>query len=181
MFVLVMKERSETPHLSVTRYSVEEDASYRKALHTALSLAIGHIDDEGVHADGHKNGIAAIDAWISAFESGTSHRFFTGYNLLWITSSRQYLVPFFAQSAITYCMAIQDTVLQQLMLKAADVYLSSFRAWLGLRELFPFPQSADTTDPELKAIAISLLREAMEAERAGSAVLHEIVDHLAQA
>ncbi|MGM0883289.1 MAG: LamG domain-containing protein [Bacillota bacterium] len=178
MFVLVLKERNETPHLNVTRYSEEEDASYRKTLCAALSLAICHIDDEGEDSDQRKNGIAAIDAWISAFEAGTAHRFFTGYNLLWITSVRQYLVPFFSQSAITYCMAVQDTVLQQLMLKAADAYLSSFGAWVRLRELFPFP--ADTTDPELKTEAIRLLYEAREAEKAGSAVLHKIVGHLSK-
>lgn len=176
MFVLVLRERGETPHLNVTRYTPEQDASYRAALHTALSLALGHIEDR--NGGPRQNGIAAIDAWISAFESGTAHPFFTSYNLLWVTSSRQYLVPFFTQSAITHCMAIQDTVLQQFMLQAANVYLTGFEAWVNLRALFPFPRSADTTDPDRKAAAIKLLHEAREAEMAGAAILREMAGHL---
>lgn len=179
MFVLVLRVRNEIPHLSVTRYTEEEDDSYRKTLSTALALAIRHMDDEGQEDNESKNGIAAIDAWITSFEAGSAHRFFTSYNLLWITSTRQYLVPFFIQSAITHCMAIQDTALQQLMMKAADVYLSSYRAWTLMRELFPFPQGADTTDPHLKAEAIRLLHEARQAEVAGLAVLRDIVRYLA--
>ncbi|WP_274361902.1 LamG domain-containing protein [Paenibacillus thermotolerans] len=178
MFVLALKERNDRPHVNVTRYSEEEDASYRKTLSKALALAIRHIDDKGGDGSVRKNGIAAIDAWITAFEEGTAHRFFTSYNLLWITSSRQYLVPFFIQSSITHCMSIQDPKLQQLMLKASDVYLSSYRAWVSMREMFPFPHSADPADPVLKAEAIRLLREAREAEVAGLAVLREMVKHL---
>lgn len=178
MFVLVLRERDETPHVNVTRYTKEEDARYRKTLSTALSLAIARIDDEGQEGDGRKNGIAAIDAWISAFEAGTAHPFFTSYNLLWITSARQYIVPFFVQSVITHCMGIQDIALQQLMLKAAEVYLSSYRAWVSMRELFPFPKGADTTDPRLKAEAVRLLREARETEANGLAVLRAIVGQL---
>lgn len=178
MFVLALSERKETPHLSVTRYTEQADASYRTTLRTALFLAIRHIEDEGREGVKHRNGIAAIDAWISAFEAGTAHSFFTSYNVLWITSSRQYMVPFFVQSSITYCMAIQDYALQQLMMKAAEVYLASFRAWVGLRELFPFPKSADTKDPHLKEEAIKLLREAREAEAAGAAILHEMAERL---
>ena len=72
----------------------------------------------------------------------------------------------------------QDGALQQLMMKAADVYLTSYRAWVGARELFPFPQSADTTDPQLKSEAVRLLREARKAEVVGLGILHEIVAHL---
>lgn len=178
MFVFVLKERDESPHLHVTRYNEKEDASYRLTLRNALSLAIGHIGDEGGIGKGRKNGIAAIDAWISAFEGGTAHSFFTSYNLLWITSTRQYVVPFFVQSAITHCMGIQDITLQRLMLKAADEYLTSYRAWVALRELFPFPKSANTADRQLKAEAFRLLREAREAELAGLAVLRDIVGHM---
>lgn len=180
MFVLVIKEREELPHLSATRYSQEEDASYRKTLSRALELSIRHIEDKGLEGNSRKNGIAAIDAWIAAFERESAHRFFTSYNLLWITSSRQYLVPFFTQSAITHCMSIQDTALQQLMLSAAEVYISSYRAWVKLRQLFPFPHGADTTDPQLKAEALILLRDAREAEVAGLSLLREMVEHLSQ-
>ncbi|CAG7639072.1 LamG domain-containing protein [Paenibacillus allorhizosphaerae] len=178
MFVLALKARDEIPHLNVTRYTDKEDASYRKTLHTALSLVIRHIEDEGQNGEGRKNGIAAIDVWIKAFEAGTAHRFFTSYNLLWITSSRQYLVPFFTQSAITHCMGIQDRTLQQMMLNAAEVYLSSYRAWVGMRELFPFPKGADTTDLRLRTEAVKLLGEARDAEAAGLVVLRDIVGHL---
>jgi hypothetical protein len=178
MFVLVLKERNEAPHLSVTRYTQEEEASYRKTISTALSIAISHIDDKGHEGEERKNGIAAIDAWISAFEVGSANQFFTSYNLLWITSTRQYLIPFFTQSAITHCMGIQDSALQQLMIKAADVYLSSYQGWVGMRELFPFPKGADAADPQLKAEALRLLRKVRETEVAGLAVLREIVRHL---
>lgn len=178
MFVLALRERNETPHLGATRYKTEEDASYRNTLRTALSLALRHIDDGERTREGSMNGIAAIDAWIAAFEAGTAYRFFTSYNALWITSTRQYLVPFFVQSAITHCMSIQDTALQRLMLAAADAYMASYRAWVGIRELFPFPSSADTADPHVKAEAILLLREAREAEVAGAAVLRDMVGHL---
>jgi hypothetical protein len=178
MFVMALRERNETPHLNVTRYTQENDASYRKTLSAALSSGISHLIDEGQEGDERKNGIAAIDAWISAFEVGSANQFGTSYNLLWITSTRQYLVPFFTQSAITHCMGIQDSALQQLMMKAADVYLSSYRVWVGMRELFPFPKGADTTDPQLKEEAIRLLREARETEVAGLAVLRDIVGHL---
>ncbi|MBS4200933.1 LamG domain-containing protein [Bacillus sp. FJAT-49732] len=178
MFVLVLKERKETPHLNVTRYTEEEDASYRKTLRTALDIAITHIDDEGQEENESKNGIAAIDAWISAFELGSAHEFFTSYNLLWITSSRQYLIPFFTQSAITHCMAIQDNTLQGLMMKAAEVYMLSYQAWVRMRQLFPFPESADTSDPLLKAEAIKILLEARAAEVAGLKILRDIVRHL---
>jgi hypothetical protein len=178
MFVMALRERNETPHLNVTRYTQENDASYRKTLSAALSSGISHLIDEGQEGDERKNGIAAIDAWISAFEVGSANQFGTSYNLLWITSTRQYLVPFFTQSAITHCMGIQDSALQQLMMKAADVYLSSYRVWVGMRELFPFPKGADTTDPQLKAEAIRLLREARETEVAGLAVLRDIVGQL---
>ncbi|PWW02453.1 concanavalin A-like lectin/glucanase superfamily protein [Paenibacillus cellulosilyticus] len=181
MFVLVLKDREERPHLSATRYTEEEDVSYRRTLCTALSLAIRHIKNEGMEDSSRCNGIAAIDAWIEAFESGSARPFDTSYNLLWITSSRQYLAPFFMQSAITHCMSIQDITLQQFMLKAAEVYMSSYRAWVGLRELFPFPHGADTTNPQLKAQAIRLLHDAREAEVSGLAVLHEIVNHLSSA
>jgi hypothetical protein len=130
MFVLVLRDREEKPHLDVTRYSEEEDVSYRRTLRTALSIAIQHIENKGMEGSSRRNGIAAIDAWIEAFESGSPRPFDTSYNLLWITSSRQYLAPFFMQSAITHCMSIQDITLQQLMLKAAEVYLSSYSAWV---------------------------------------------------
>ncbi|WP_338554240.1 LamG-like jellyroll fold domain-containing protein [Paenibacillus sp. KS-LC4] len=178
MFVLVLKERNENPHLSVTRYTKEEDESYRKALRTALALAIRQVENAKQEGIISKNGIAAIDAWLSAFEEGSAHPFFTSYNLLWITSTRQYLVPFFIQSAITQCMSIQDNGLQQLMMKAAEVYLSSYRAWVRLRELFPFPESADTTNPRLKAEAIEFLHEARKAEAAGLTILREMVERL---
>jgi len=93
-------------------------------------------------------------------------------------SVRQYLVPFFTQSAITHCMGIQDTDLQRLMIAAAEVYLSSYRTWVRLRELFPFPHGADTTDPSLKVEALKLLREAQEFEADGLAVLREMESHL---
>ncbi|MCC3373820.1 LamG domain-containing protein [Cohnella sp. REN36] len=181
MFVLALREKSETshPHLSVTRYSEQEDTAYRSTLRKALSLAIRHMEGEGLTGeDGRKNGIAAIDAWITAFETEAAHRFFTSYNLLWLTSTRQYLIPFFTQSAITHCTGIQDHALQHLMLEAADVYLTSYRTWVYLRELFPFPQGADTTDPRLKSEAIRLLKEARKAEVAGLKVLQRMVDHL---
>lgn len=178
LFVLVLKVRDAFPQLNVSRYNDKDDASYRKTLHTALSLAIRHIEDDGENRNGRRNGIAAIEAWIQAFEAGTAHRFFTSYNLLWVTSLRQYLIPFFTQSAITHCMAIQDRELQQMMLKAAGIYLSSYGAWLGLRDLFPFPKGADTTDPQRRSEAVRLLREAREAETAGLAVLHDMVRHL---
>lgn len=181
MFVLTLREKSETPplHLSVTRYTEQEDAAYRTTLKNALSLAIRHIEGDGlIGKDGRQNGIAAIDAWITAFETEAAHRFFTSYNLLWLTSTRQYLIPFFTQSVITHCMSIQDHALQHLMLEAADVYLTSYRTWVYLRELFPFPQGADTADPRLKSEAIRLLKEAREAEIAGLKVLRNIVDHL---
>ncbi|MBD3917300.1 LamG domain-containing protein [Paenibacillus sp. PR3] len=181
MFVLVLKEREEKPHLGVTRYTQEEDASYRKTLRTALALGIQHIENVGMEGSSRRNGIAAIDAWIEAFETGSAPPFDTSYNLLWITSSRQYLAPFFMQSAITHCMSIQDITLQQLMLKAADVYMCSYRAWVGLRELFPFPHGADTAEPQLRSEALRLLHDAREAEAAGLIVLHEIVNHLTPA
>lgn len=180
LFVLVIRKRNEPPHLNVTRYTEIEDASYRSALRTALSIAIRHIADEGSEGSRRKNGIAAIDAWITAFEDGTAHSFFTSYNLLWITSSRQYVVPFFSQSAITHCMSIQDNTLQQLMLQASEHYMASYRAWIGLREMFPFPKSADPTDPELKAAALIRLHEARDAEVAGLGTLRDIVEHLAK-
>ncbi|MBB6670408.1 LamG domain-containing protein [Cohnella nanjingensis] len=181
MFVLVLRERSETPHahLSVTRYTEQEDANYRNTLKNALSLAARHIEGDGLTGDdGRKNGIAAIDAWIAAFETEAAHRFFTSYNLLWLTSTRQYLISFFTQSAITHCTGIQDHTLQHLMLEAADVYLSSYRTWVYLREMFPFPQGADTTDPRLKFEAIQLLKKARQAEATGLTVLRDIVGHL---
>jgi len=85
------------------------------------------------------------------------------------------------QSAITHCMSIQDIVLQQLMLKAAEVYMSSYRAWVGLRALFPFPHGADTAEPQSKSEALRLLHEAREAEVAGLTILREIVNHLTPA
>jgi hypothetical protein len=180
MFLLILHERSELPHLNATRYTKEEDESYRATLRTALSLAIRHMEEEGQEGSLTKNGIAAIEAWIAAFEEGGAHPFFTSYDLLWITSARQYLVPFFTQSAITHCMSIQDTLLQQLMMRAAEVYLRSYGTWVKLRQLFPFPKSADTTNPQLKAEAIRLLHESREAEAAGLAVLREIVVHLSE-
>lgn len=183
MFVLALREKSETLHLhlSVTRYTEQEDAAYRSTLRKALSLAIRHIEGDGITGgDGRQNGIAAIDAWITAFERESAHRFFTSYNLLWLTSTRQYLVPFFTQSAITHCMGVQDHTLQHLMLGAANIYLTSYRAWVYLRERFPFPHGADTTDPRLKSEAIRLLKEAREAEVAGITVLQGIVDHLSE-
>ncbi|QHW29495.1 hypothetical protein GZH47_00690 [Paenibacillus rhizovicinus] len=181
MFILVLRERNETPpaQLNVTRYTEQEDLNYRMTLNKALSLAVRHAEGDGLTGDdGRMNGIGAIDEWIAAFESESAHRFFTSYNLLWLTSTRQYLIPFFAQSAITHCMAIQDLTLQHLMLKAAEVYLSSYRAWVHLREMFPFPHGADTTDPRLKLDAIRLLKEARQAESAGLSVLRDIVDRL---
>lgn len=181
MFVLALHDKSEAshPHLSVTRYTDQEDTVYRGTLRKALSLAIRHMEGDGLTGrDGRQNGIAAIDAWITAFEAESAHRFFTSYNLLWLTSSRQYLVPFFTQSAITHCMGVQDRALQHLMLEAADIYLRSYRNWVFLRERFPFPHGADTTDPRLKFEAIQLLQQAREDEVAGLAVLRRIVDHL---
>jgi len=93
LFVLALKERNETPHLSVARYTDEEDAGYRQTLRTALDLAVRHIEDERRGENGRRNGIAAIDAWIAAFEAEAAHPFFTRYKLLWITSARQYLFP----------------------------------------------------------------------------------------
>lgn len=180
MFVLALRDRNEARHLSVTRYTKEEDSSYREGLRAALSLAMSHIDDAGQEGDQRRNGIAAIDAWITAFEDGSASPFGTCYNLLWITSARQYLIPFFAQSAITHCMSIQDIALQQMMMKAADIYLASYRAWVGLRDLFPFPKNVDTTDPRLKSEAIKLLREARKAEVAGLGILGEIVAYLSK-
>lgn len=143
------------------------------------SLAIPHIEGDGLTGkDGRQNGITAIDAWIAAFETEAAHRFFTSYNLLWLTSARQYLTPFFTQLAKTHCMAIQDHALQHLMLEAADVFLTSYRTWVYLRERFPFPHGADTVDPHLKSEAIRLLKEARKAEVARLKVLHNIVDHL---
>lgn len=52
MFVLVLKVREGAPHLSSTRYSVGEDMSYRVALHTALAMAIRHIEDASQSDDG---------------------------------------------------------------------------------------------------------------------------------
>lgn len=179
MFVLVLREREETPHLNATRYTEEEDRSYRSTLRKALALGIQHIENVGMDGSSRRNGIAAIDAWIEAFETGAAPPFDTSYNLLWITSSRQYIAPFFMQSAITHCMSIQDIALQQLMLKAAEVYMSSYRAWVGLRELFPFPHGADTSELRLKTEALRLLHEAREVEVAGLKVLYEIVNHLA--
>ena len=181
MFVLVLREREEKPHLNVTRYTEEEDRSYRCTLRTALSLSIQHIENVGMENSSRRNGIAAIDAWIEAFETSSARPFDTSYNLLWITSSRQYLAPFFMQSAITHCMSIQDIALQQLMLKAAEVYMSSYRAWVGLRALFPFPHGADTAEPQSKSEALRLLHEAREAEVAGLTILREIVNHLTPA
>lgn len=178
MFVLALRDRNEARHISVTRYTKEEDRSYREGLKAALSIAISHIDDKGQEGEERRNGIAAIDAWIAAFEDGSASSFGTSYNLLWITSTRQYLIPFFTQSAITHCMSIQDIALQQMMMNAADVYLTSYRAWVGMRELFPFPKGADTTDPILKSEAIRLLREARKAEVVGLGILREIAAHL---
>ncbi|WP_127532873.1 LamG domain-containing protein [Paenibacillus kobensis] len=182
MFILALRERDEAeypqPHLSVTRYGELQDRSYKETLRQALSLAISHIDGSEEAGDGRRNGIAAIEAWKTAFETGSASSFFTSYNLLWVTSTRQYLIPFFSQSAITHCMAIQDHTLQRLMLDAAEAYLSSYRSWLRLRKLFPFPHGADTTDPQLRSEAIRLLNDAREAEEAGLAVLRSIIEHL---
>ncbi|WP_051251488.1 LamG domain-containing protein [Paenibacillus harenae] len=178
MFVLVLRDRNEARHLNVTRYTKEEDRSYREGLKAALSIAIRHMDDNGWEGKERRSGIAAIDAWITAFEDGSASPFGTSYNLLWITSARQYLIPFFTQSAITHCMSIQNVPLQQMMMNAADVYLTGYRAWVGMRELFPFPKSADPSDPILKSEAIRLLREARKAEAAGLGILREIVAHL---
>lgn len=178
LFVLTLRDRNEARHVGATRYNEQEDVNYRKGLRTAISLAIRHIADKEQKADGRWNGIAAIDAWIDGFENGTASPFGICYNLLWITSTRQYLIPFFTQSAITQCMAIQDSALQQLMLKAAEAYLAGYRAWLGLRERFPFPKSAVPTDPRLKEESLRLLRDSRKAEEAGLGVLREIIDHL---
>ncbi|WP_158606577.1 LamG domain-containing protein [Paenibacillus ginsengarvi] len=178
LFVLVLRERERKPHINATRYTAEDDASYKQSLRAALSLAVRHMEDDSVTVEGRRCGIAAFEAWIAAFEAGSAHPFFTSYNLLWITSTRQYVVPFFAQSAITHCMSLQDHKLQRYMLDLAGFVMAGYQAWVKLRELFPFPKSADTTEPLLKAKAIRLLQEAREAEIATLELLRETVKHL---
>lgn len=178
VFVLILRDQDNKPHLHPTRYSPENDASYRATLGAALDIIVAHMEDREPRIGGNKNGIAAIDEWIEAFRAGTVHPFFITYNLLWIVSSRKYVLNQFILSSTTFCFAIQDHILQRFMLEAADVFLDGYRKWVELHQLFPFPKGADPNDPTAKEEAIRLLTAARQAELAGLEVLKAIQGHL---
>ncbi|MCZ8513081.1 hypothetical protein O9H85_11735 [Paenibacillus filicis] len=178
LFVMTLKPRGPQPHLNVTRYTNEQDLSYRTAQRNALQTGIRLMEGSVRPAPDKRTGTPAIDVWINAVASGRAHPFFITYNLLWITSSWKRLVDFFVKSGLTHCMSLQDHALQLTMLDASKLFLDSFRAWLLLRQRLPFPKGGDLADPALRDAALSLLHEAKAAELQALDALRKVLDVL---
>ncbi len=183
LFVLAIGERTERTHRSADiihfmPQTAEQATNYRQSLRQTLALVLSHAHGEESTFANMTGGLAAYDVLINALRTGTVHQFGGGYNITVISDARKFAAEFLIKLSrpFHHCLRpnMEEFQLQRLAARAAVHYAQVSAAWIGLSQLFPFPQGGNPTDPAAVAEAIALLQEAKEAEKNGIAVLEQL-------
>jgi RNA polymerase sigma factor (sigma-70 family) len=187
LFVLAIGERTEKTHrtadiIHYTPQMAEQAANYRNALRSMLEQVLQHARGEEATLPNMTCGLAAYDVFLNALQAGTVHEFGGGYNIAVISDARKFAAEFLIKLSRPFHHCLQLNMdefrLQRIAARAAVHYAEVSAAWLGLSQLFPFPQGSIPKDPAVMQEAIELLKKAKEAEGKGVTALEELYDTL---
>jgi hypothetical protein len=114
-------------------------------------------------------GLAAYDAWISALDAGKLDDFGNAYNAQCWAEARAFARTFLER------VTARNAARAEPLGAAAEAYATVASALAHVAELFPFPASGQTEDPERRQGAIEALREAQAAETTAVEALEQAV------
>lgn len=174
--------RGEVTELYLLTITDSKPVDRLTMLKGALKLALEHAHVQQFGEDesaGHRNGLAAYDAWIHAFERRTANPFGNAVNTGKVCDAREFAVQFLLEWVETWKKSDEEP-LRQLALQAAEQYAVVAGNLSMMRDMFPFPHGGEPGDDATAARAISLLKEAKEAETAGVALLGRMLELLEQ-
>lgn len=171
--------RGEVTELYLLTITDSVQVDRRTMLQGALKLALEHAhvqQFEGEQA-GHRNGLAAFDAWIHAFERRAVDAFGNGVNTGKVCDAREFAVQFLHELAQEWS-AEEDEPLREIAREAAQQYAVVAGNLSVMREMFPFPHGGNPANDAEAERAIALLKEAKEAETQGVALLARMLEAL---
>jgi hypothetical protein len=174
--------RGEVTELYLLTIMDSKSIDHRTMLRGALKLALEHAHVQQFHENesaGHYNGLAAYDAWIYAFERRAANPFGNAVNTGKVCDAREFAVQFLQELASGW-KEPGDEPLRQLACQAADQYAIVAGNLSMMRDMFPFPHGGDPGNDAEATRAISLLREAKEAETEGVGLLARMLELLEQ-
>ena len=114
----------------------------------------------------HRNGFAGFELWMENLREGkTGGRFSMSFNTAVVTQARRSAVAYLDEISGKY----EDDVAECLQ-KASSLYKQELASLMKLSEMFPFMgggggKPADIEDPQARAQAVELLKEALKWER----------------
>ena len=174
--------RGEVTELYLLTITDSKPIDRRTMLKGALKLALEHAHVQQFREDEseeHRNGLAAFDAWIHAFERRAADPFGNAVNTGKVCDAREFAVQFLQELARDWDQP-EDEQLRQLACQAADQYAIVAGNLSIMRDMFPFPHGGDPRNDAEATRAILLLREAKEAETEGVALLARMLELLEQ-
>lgn len=102
--------------------------------------------------------VQAYDTWIAALESGKLLDFGNAYNAQCYCEGKAFARDFLPR------VAERNPLVAEPLNRAAEAYRDVAAAMKRVGELFPFPPGKQSEDPQVRAKAIPLLKEAQAAE-----------------
>jgi len=153
------------------------DDAYQRPEHKLLRLIeriIRHADGGDATFIPCSNGLAAYDEWIAAFENGTIDPLGNASNIALYGWSREQAVHFWEEREHDVIWEKNPSIIPFIQ-QAKKRYDAVRRSYEELRGLFPFPHGGLPREPEVRAQAVQLLRQAKENESEAVEVLRELI------
>ncbi|WP_091217533.1 hypothetical protein [Paenibacillus sp. BC26] len=175
--------RGEVTELYVLGIKGYQPVDRRTMLKGALELALQHakVPQRELEKGSHRNGIAAYDAWITAFTNRTVEAFGNSVNTVKVWDAREFAVKFLEDVVANWPNEKDwdSSQLRQLASEAAAHYRIVADRLGALVSLFPFPQGGEPNQEAVASRSIQLLQDAKAAEIQGVRVLEQMLESLA--
>ncbi len=177
--------RGEVTELYVLTVTGSQPVDKLTMLRGALRLAINHAHTQYAELleGSHRNGLAAYDAWIEAFENRTADPFGNSVNVGKVADAREFAARFLwelSEKEEGLASTDQGYEVTAIALQAAEQYGAVAERLAELRGMFPFPQGGEPREDAQAERAIRLLREAKAAEEQGVELLERMLEALGE-
>ncbi|GIP34481.1 RNA polymerase sigma factor [Paenibacillus sp. J2TS4] len=157
LFVLAMEPKSKSWHLSPER-----------GLMGTIAMVEAHAYGE-LTFPGYANGMAAYEAWITAFRNGTVDPLGNSYTILVAADARKHAVHFIRKWSAGW-----KGEKERLAFEAEGHYYEAAEGFAHLAARFPFPSGGTPQEPSEAKKAIDLLLTIQASEEAGLAALKRL-------
>lgn len=151
-------------------------------LRMALDMIVDHTrgrEWQHIFEGKYAIGLAGYDAWIACMERRGADPFGNAYNIAVVSDAREFAVQFLKELVVRWNGEnIVERAVRKFASEAAEHYERVAVSLGEMREMFPFPQGGEPSDPATADRAIELLCAAKEAEAQGIEALERLHDFM---